>query len=41
MRRLRTGEWPAAATVSGLYVTWAAALTDAFDVSDTEAEAET
>src|SRR3954467_4450595 len=41
MRRLGTGEWPAAATVSGLYVTWAAALTDAFDISNTEAEAET
>src|SRR4051812_4152414 len=41
MRRLGTGEWPAAATVSGLYVTWAAALTDAFDTSNRKAEAET
>jgi hypothetical protein len=30
MRRLERGEWPSAATVSGLYGTWAAALRDAF-----------
>src|SRR4051812_3313942 len=30
MRRLERGDWPAAATVSDLYGTWAAALTDAF-----------
>ena len=30
MRRLERGEWPAPATVSGLYGTWAAALLDAF-----------
>jgi hypothetical protein len=31
MRRLERGEWPSGATVSALYGTWAAALTDAFD----------
>jgi hypothetical protein len=30
LRRLERGEWPSSATVSGLYGTWAAALTDAF-----------
>jgi hypothetical protein len=30
LRRLERGEWPAPAIVSGLYGTWAAALTDAF-----------
>jgi hypothetical protein len=31
MKRLERGDWPAPATVSGLYGTWAAALLDAFD----------
>jgi hypothetical protein len=30
LRRLERGDWPAPATVSGLYGTWAAAVTDAF-----------
>ena len=30
MRRLERGEWPSSATVSALYGTWTAALTDAF-----------
>ena len=30
MRRLERGDWPSAATVSGLYGTWAAAVADAF-----------
>jgi hypothetical protein len=31
MRRLERGDWPTAATVSALYGTWPAALTDAFE----------
>jgi hypothetical protein len=31
MKRLERGDWPAPATVSGLYGTWAAPLLDAFD----------
>jgi hypothetical protein len=30
LRRLERGDWPAAATVSALYGTWAAAQLDAF-----------
>jgi hypothetical protein len=30
MRRLERRDWPAPATVSGLYTTWAAAVLDAF-----------
>jgi hypothetical protein len=31
MRRLERGEWPSSATVTDLYGTWAAALTNAFN----------
>jgi hypothetical protein len=31
MRRLERDDWPAPATVSGLYGTWATALADAFE----------
>ena len=34
VRRLQDGEWPAPATVSTLYGTWAAALVDAFGAPD-------
>ena len=39
LRRLETGDWPSAATVNGLYGTWAVALSDAFTFSDTGQEA--
>lgn len=41
MRRLERGECPSPATVSGVYGTWAAALSDAFDVCKTGADAKT
>src|SRR5215210_345447 len=41
LRRLETGTWPTAATVSGLFGMWTAALTDAFDVCHAEADATT
>ena len=40
-RRLKRGEWPSPATVSALYGTWAAALTDAFDACGPEENART